>query len=175
MVFGELFHTYYEKLHRYAYTLLKDNDEANDAVQAVFTRLWEKRDEIVFEDAIKGYLYRATHNYCLNNIRQADTRGRYIQHQSRDKQAEQTRDATDKVVAAELQARIHNAIDSLPAQCKLIFRKSREEGLKYAEIAEELSLSVKTVEAQMSKALRILREKLAGYIEIILILLYYNS
>ncbi|WP_423737471.1 RNA polymerase sigma-70 factor [Chitinophaga caseinilytica] len=161
--FQSVFHTWYGKLHRYAHTLLKDPDEASDAVQAVFSRLWEKMEELKDLEDIGPYLYRSVHNHCLNRIRKEGNGKKYADWLARH-DAGTTGDAGAKLAVAELSARIGEALDALPPQCRLIFTLSREQGKKYAEIAETLSLSVKTVETQMSKALRILREKLADYI-----------
>lgn len=162
--FQHVFHTWYGKLHRYAYTILKDQDEASDAIQAVFSRLWEKMDELESGEELGPYLYRAVHNHCLNHIRKEGNGRKYAAWLAHSSKGSSANDAGGKLATAELSARIGEALDSLPPQCRLIFTLSREQGKKYAEIAETLSLSVKTVETQMSKALRILREKLADYL-----------
>lgn len=162
--FQHVFHTWYGKLHRYAHTLLKDPDEAADAVQAVFSKLWEKMGSVGDAGDLGPYLYRAVHNHCLNRIRKDGYGRQYADWLARQSAGAAPADAGGKLDVAELSARIAEALDALPPQCRLIFQLSREQGKKYAEIAETLSLSVKTVETQMSKALRILREKLADYI-----------
>lgn len=163
-LFLHLFHTCYEKLHRYAYTLLRDSEDANDIVQTAFARLWEKRDTVVFEEDIKGYLYRSVHNLCMNNIRKEGARDRYMSYKSGDKDHFVRGGTEQQALVRELEKKIAQATHALPEQCRVIFLKSREEGKKYAEIATELAISVKTVEAQMSKALRIMREMLADYL-----------
>jgi RNA polymerase sigma-70 factor (ECF subfamily) len=173
-LFRQLFHTHYENLHRYAYTFLKDSQNANDIVQSVFTRLWEKRDTVTFDEDIKGYLYTAVHNRCLNNIRNERTKARYMEYKKTDAGSFIQDGTAYKVLVTELSKRIAQATAALPEQCRIIFLKSREEGKKYAEIAAELGISVKTVETQMSKALRILREKLADYLVLLLLLLHIN-
>ena len=145
-----------EGLHRYAYMILRSNDEASDAVQTVFLKLWEKRFTIDEQQSVRSWLYTAVHNYCLNSIRNAGVRRSYLQHRR-----EPISSGEDPVVSKEMLELIRVAIESLPPQCKLIFQKSRFEKKKYAEIAAELDLSVKTVEAQVGKALKVLREKLS--------------
>lgn len=172
--FRQLFITYYEKLHRYAFTLLKDEEAANDAVQSIFTRLWEKQGAIILEEGIKNYLYRSIHNHCLNVIRQGNSKEKYTLFQTHSHQNKSlSGQPEDQMVARELQIRIKTAMESLPAQCKIVFLKSRDEGKKYAEIATELNISIKTVEAQMGKALKILREKLQEYLVILLVLSWH--
>ncbi len=173
-LFRHLFHTCYERLHRYAYTLIQDNEEANDIVQTAFTRLWEKRDTVAFEADVPGYLYTSVHNLCLNQIRKAKSSSRYLQYKSRDQDQYEPGGTDHKALAAELRQRIAAATNALPEQCRIIFLKSREEGKKYAEIAAELGIAVKTVEAQMSKALRLLREELADYLVLLILLLYIS-
>lgn len=173
-LFLHLFHTCYEKLHRYAYTLVKDSEEANDIVQTVFARLWEKRETVVFEEDIKGYLYRSVHNLSMNIIRKEGARDRYMSYRGGDRDNFIRGGTEQQTLARELEKHIALATVALPEQCRVIFLKSREEGKKYAEIAAELDISVKTVEAQMSKALRIMREKLADYLITALLIVYIN-
>lgn len=173
-LFLHLFHTCYEKLHRYAYTLLRDSDEANDIVQTVFTRLWEKQETVAFEEDIKGYLYRSVYNGCMNNIRKDGARDRYVSYKAGNMDHFTQGSTEQQTLAKELEKRIVQATGALPEQCRIIFLKSREEGKKYAEIAAELDISIKTVEAQMSKALKLMREKLADYLLTIFLILYIN-
>jgi len=173
-LFLQLFHTCYEKLHRYAYTLLRNSEEANDVVQTVFARLWEKRDTLVFEEDIKGYLYRSVYNGCMNNIRKEGARDRYMSYKTGDRDHFMQGGAEQQTLARELETRILQATGALPEQCRIIFLKSREEGKRYAEIAAELGISVKTVEAQMSKALKLMREKLADYLLTIVLILHMH-
>lgn len=155
----QYFHAYFDGLHRYAFTLLKDNDEAKDAVQAVFLRLWENSKILDEQQSVKAYLYTAVYNYCLNIKRHERIREKYAASGNR----ALYEPGTD-LAGKETSDRIMFHINNLPPQCKLIFNKSRFEGKKYAEIAAEMGLSVKTVEVQIGKALRILREKLAALI-----------
>lgn len=151
----QYFHHHYEGLHRYAFTILKDNDNAKDAVQAVFLKLWEKRDTLDEEQSVKSYLYTAVYHYCLNVKRHDKVKARYVtDHNGADHHTE------DVLVSKEINQQIMGHIAALSPQCQLIFTKSRFEGKKYADIATEMGLSIKTVEAQMGKALKILREKL---------------
>jgi RNA polymerase sigma-70 factor (ECF subfamily) len=150
------FQTHFEGLYRYAYSLLKNNDDAKDAVQAVFVNLWQKRLTIDEQQSIQSYLYTSVYNYCLNIKRNEKVRKAYLQTN----QAAQAV-FNDELVSKENISLIKEALESLPPQCKLIFMKSRFEQKKYADIAREMNLSVKTIEVQIGKALRILREKLS--------------
>ena len=167
-LFERCFHETYEGLHRYAHTIVRDNEEARDIVQKVFIKLWEKRHEINIPQSARQYLYTAVHNLCLNAIRDRKTRTKYISHYHHTE--------TGFVVESfaenkELERQIYAAIDKLPARCRQVFCKSRLEGKRYAEIAGELEISVKTVEVQMGKALKILRSLLADAITLLLIII----
>lgn len=155
-VVEKYFQTHFEGLYRYAFTLLKNNDDAKDAVQTVFVNLWQKRLTIDEQQSIQAYLYTSVYNYCLNIKRNEKVRTAYLQNNQATQQV-----FNDELVSKENINRIREALESLPPQCKLIFMKSRFEQKKYADIAREMNLSVKTVEVQIGKALRILRNKLS--------------
>lgn len=150
------FQSHFEGLYRYAFTILKNNDDAKDAVQSVFVKLWEKRASIDEQQSIQAYLYTSVYHYCLNVKRNEKVRMAYVQNN----QAAQYQ-FNDTLISRENINMITDALESLPPQCKLIFFKSRFEKMKYAEIATEMGISVKTVEAQIGKALKLLREKLS--------------
>lgn len=150
------FQSHFEGLYRYAFTILKNNDDAKDAVQAVFVKLWEKRATINEQQSVQAYLYTSVYHYCLNVKRNEKVRMAFVQNNQAAPQ--QFKDA---LITRENMNLITDALESLPPQCKLVFFKSRFNKMKYAEIAREMNISVKTVEAQVGKALKILREKLS--------------
>lgn len=152
----ETFHMYYEGLHRYAFTMLNDSDMAKDVVQQVFVTLWEKKEALNITMSVKAYLYRAVYNSCVNR----QTREQKHQPISPDNEDQLPVKPAFLSDIRELRTAIEQAIASLPPQCRLVFLKSREEEKSYPVIARELDISVKTVEAQISKALRILRSAL---------------
>src|SRR5690349_11743487 len=166
--FEFLFKSQYETLCRRAYTLLNDMDEAEETVQQVFIGVWEKRKGMQVTESIHAYLAKAVHNAALNRIKHLNVRMRYSKEQQLSFEANPP--VTEISHANELKSRISAAIEGLPDQCRLIFKLSRFEELKYAEIAERLGISVKTVENQMGKALKVLREKLKDYMILIFIL-----
>ena len=163
-----LFKTYYQPLCNYAYTFLRDKDEAEEVVQAAFINIWDKRAEINIQTSVKSYLYRAVRNSCLNVIKHQKVRKEHEAHEAA--MGEPVYEgATQGVIASELERKITAAIKELPEQCRLVFQLSRFEELKYAEIADQLDISVKTVENHMGKALRIMREQLKDYLPLLLI------
>ena len=173
-VFETIFRTYYERLCNYANTILNDMDEAEEMVQGAFLTVWEKHDTLEIHTSVKSYLYRAVHNSCLNRVKHFKVRKTYG-----DSVKNQTEllhdDASQDLIGSELDAIVANAIDSLPDQCRLVFKLSRFENLTYAEIAEQLGISVKTVENHMVKALKVLREKLKDYLPVLIWLLFMRN
>jgi RNA polymerase sigma-70 factor, ECF subfamily len=161
--FEALFHAHYSTLCSYANTFLKDLSSSEEIVQEVMVRIWMNRERIVFESSPASYLYRAVRNGCLNFLSHLETREAYKSHvESRETAWERSQE--DRMIVSELEQRIRDAIDRLPLGRRKIFILSRYEGLTYNEIATRLSVSVKTVENQMSSALRFLREELADYL-----------
>lgn len=162
-VFRHLFHAYYAKLHRYAFTILKDNHRAEDIVQNVFLKLWKNRDDILIGDKIGSYLYTTTYHFSLNYIRNHKVREQYMREAAGIANPP-VDDVNEGIAASELSVHIHTVIEKLPARCRTVFLKSRVEGKKYAEIAAEMNISVKTVEVQIGKALKIFRKELKDYL-----------
>src|SRR5688572_23544713 len=158
--FENCFHLYYESLHRYAYTIVKNNHDAADIVQFVFTKWWAKGETLVIHQDIRHYLYRTVRNQALNHVRNLRNRKTDLRDFTSDTGNIRDLNSGDPVIKKELTNKLNAELENLPPQCRLIFVKSRFEQKKYAEIAEELSLSIKTIEAQIGKALKILRQKL---------------
>ena len=163
VVIEELFKTHYLQLCNYAHIFLKDIDDSEDVVQAVFYQLWEKKDSIEITSSFKSYLFTAVRNTCLKRISHLKVRNEYKENviHLNNKNANHT---LEKIMGRELEHQINDAIENLPEKCRLIFTLSRQGGFKYAEIADHLKISLKTVENQMGKALKVLREKLKGYL-----------
>ena len=157
--FESLFRSSYVALVRYAKTLIKDHDSAEEIVQDLFFRLWKDRDKLKIESSLNGYLFRSVHNSCLHWIGHKKVMERHAQEMG-NKQPEGPEIPTDILYYKELQARVAGILERLPERCGKIFYMNRFEGLKYTEIAEKLSVSVKTVEANMGRALKEFRKAL---------------
>lgn len=168
--FEMLFRTYYQPLCNYAYTFVQNRDEAEEIVQSTFLSVWEKRENLEIRTAVKPYLYAMVRNACLNVLKHEKIKQQHaaVELAVAEKSVESV---TRTVMASELEAKIYEAMEKLPQQCRLIFKLSRFEELKYSEIAEQLDLSVKTVENQMGKALKIMREQLKDYLPLLIILM----
>ena len=168
--FEMLFRTYYQPLCNYAFTFVQDRDEAEEIVQSTFLNIWEKRESLSIHTGIKPYLYAMVRNACLNVLKHEKIKQ---QHATMEMAvAERSVESVARtIMASELETKIYRAMDQLPEQCRLIFKLSRFEELKYAEIAQQLHISIKTVENQMGKALRIMREQLKDYLPLLIILM----
>ncbi|GAB3011073.1 RNA polymerase sigma-70 factor [Spirosoma pulveris] len=164
--FESVFRQYYAPLCRYARQLLPDPDEAEEEVQAMFLAVWEKRDSLYITASLKSYLYRAVHNRCLNRIKHESIRDEHRDFSCSSSDAH-VESPMQKVLGDELADRVQAAIQKLPEQCRLAFTLSRYEELKYGEIADQLGISIKTVENQIGKALRILRTELSEYLPVL--------
>lgn len=165
-----LFKLHYQNLCSYAYLFLKDTDTSEDTVQEVFYKLWNKRADIKIDTSLKSYLFRAVRNGCMNVIEHMKVREGFRDSTAHGLGAEQM-SAVDPAIVNELEQKIRETIDKLPPERKKVFVMSRYEGLKYREIAEELGISVKTVENQMYQALGFMRENLKEYMIMILLLI----
>lgn len=165
--FEQTFRTYYPRLCNYACTMLKDEEESEEVVQTVFLTIWEKREDLEITLSLKSYLYRAVHNHCLNRFKHANVREAHKDHTLYVSSGSYD-SVTEVIHASELEERIEKAVSTLPEQCQKAFRLSRFEELKYQEIADQLGISIKTVENQIGKALKILRAELADYLPVTL-------
>jgi RNA polymerase sigma-70 factor (ECF subfamily) len=156
VAFQYVFDGCYASLCGYAYTMLRDADEAEDVVQSMFVKLWEKREVLEIKQSVRAYLFRAVHHQCLNQL---EHRAVKLRH-SASSRSESKATADKDIFPAELEARVRVAIDALPPQCRKIFVMSRYEGLRYTEIASQLNISVNTIQNQVCKALKLLRTEL---------------
>ena len=157
--FESLFRSSYVSLVRYAKTLIKDHDTAEEIVQDLFFRIWQDKEKIKIESSLNGYLFRSVHNRCLHFIEHSKVVERHAEEMSH-QLSEIQESPADILHYKELQAKIAGILERLPERCGKIFYMSRFEGLKYNEIAEKLSVSVKTVEANMGRALKEFRKEL---------------
>jgi RNA polymerase sigma-70 factor (ECF subfamily) len=160
--FDAIFREHHGRLVGLADSMLHDRAAAEEISQDVMLELWRRRESLRLEATLKAYLFRATRNRALNHVR----------HQRIVRRAEPfaaagiapVSPADREIVQSEIDAALREAVDALPDRCREVFELSRVHGLSYAEIAHALKISIKTVEAQMGKALRTLRERLAPWL-----------
>ena len=172
--FEMLFREHFSSLCFFAQKYLGDMDSSKDLVHEVFVKVWEKRHGFDFEKPAKSYLFTSVYNRCLNQIRDSKKFS-----ETEDSKLEQSlsHDGSDNegIEMAELKSLIQKSLNSLPEKCKAVFNLNRYEGKSYAEIAENLSISIKTVEVHMSKALKVLREDLKEYLTILILIILKNN
>ena len=154
--FQVIFNAYYPVLTVFARKFLDDHDLAEEVVQDMFVQLYEKRDSIRIQTSLKSYLYQSVRNGCLNRIKQDKIHRKH--HEEILKSSGEDAGWTDHMVEAELEQKIYRIISGLPPRCKEIFLMSRQDDLTNREISEKLNISVRTVENQITRALKALRE-----------------
>ncbi|MFO7655571.1 MAG: RNA polymerase sigma-70 factor [Bacteroidales bacterium] len=157
--YKSLFYEYYARLTFFANKYVHDIEVAREIVQELFVKLYERRFSLHIETNFKSYLYRSVYNSCINHLNQVALRERHhqiIKNQSEDKYTF----SEGETSLAELEHKIYTEIEKLPLQCRKIFKHNRFDGMSNSEIADMLNLSKRTVETQISKALKILRKRI---------------
>jgi len=168
-VFISLFQSNYKSLVLYAKKFVLDTEIARDLVQDVFVYLWDKRKQLNIDRSLDSYLFRAVHNICINHLKRESKKANYLKHfllnfNGTAMASSISDDSHEIAVHNDLLANIESIIESLPEQCRNIFRLSRFKGLKNKEIAELYSISTRTVETQIYRAVKVMREKLSPQI-----------
>jgi len=170
----EWYHSYYSLLCVYANKFLKDLDLSRELVQDVFVKLYDKKEAISIHTSAKSHLYQSVKNACINTIKQKQTHA--LHHESIKYQNGDCSYENDELYGqSELEYELYKAIEELPEKCRDIFKMNRMEGLSNQEIADYLNISKRTVETQISKALKTLRNQLAPSLLKSLILLLLTS
>ncbi len=170
--FEKVFKAHFKSLHAYARTIVRDDIMAEEMVQNVFCRLWEKTEQIEIRESVSGYLYRSVYHESLNYLKHLKVREAY--HNYAVNNMEHSNNTSHNLELHELEYRLENALKELPEKCRTIFQMSRFEELKYQEIADRLQLPVKTIENQMGKALRLLRIKLVDFLPASILLFFLS-
>jgi RNA polymerase sigma-70 factor (ECF subfamily) len=156
----------------FAKKYLNDLDLSKGLIQDFFVKFYEKKNEIEINTSLKSYLYLSARNTCLNYIEKKNIQNRHhqiIQNNS----SEISEEVNEKIEETELEHEIFKHVDKLPDQCKRIFKMSRVDCKKNKEIAEELNISKRTVETQISKALKVLRKELVHYIKWLIFVVFH--
>ena len=164
--YEELFRLYYSPLCLFAVSITGRMDAAEEIVQDLFYIFWKERENLQVFHSIKSYLYGATRNKALQYCEHQEVRERYREAVLSCAEEEKLSNPQELLEYKELETLINRTLDKLPERRLRIFRMHRFEGKKYAEIASYLSLSIKTVEAEMTKALQTLRKEIENYTRI---------
>lgn len=161
-IFDYLFHLYYSGLYVYVKRYVDQSNVAEDIVQDFFVRLWDNRKQISINKSLKSYMFTSVRNSCFDYLRHCK-----VQQRNEDKLLERIKNLkedNDFYIEKELREKIDEAINKLPPACREIFVMNRFDGMKPAEIAGIRNISVRTVETQIGKALRVLRNELSSYL-----------
>jgi RNA polymerase sigma-70 factor (ECF subfamily) len=161
-VLESMFKTFYPVLAAYCTKYVKDEETARDIIQDVFLKVWEHRHQVDFSIPLHSYLLKLAHNSCMNHLQRMKIEQKYqndLAVQTLEMEMEYDH-LFDQLVADDLQKRIDQVVNQLPAQCRDIFYKSRYEGMSHKDIAQDLNISIRTVETQIYRALKILKKAL---------------
>ena len=170
--FQETFEIYFKVLVLFATKFSLDKETAEDLVQDIFVKLYEQRDRLQFHSSLKAFLYQSVKNRCIDFIRTTKNREKHHGEIKASSDLEGL-DSEELMMQSELEEKIYQSIKQLPEQCQLIFKMNRFEGKRNQEIADELNISKRTVETQISKALKRLREDIYPYLQTILLLISF--
>jgi RNA polymerase sigma-70 factor (family 1) len=166
-----LFKEFFDRLVYFSIQLVKDKDQARDIVQDAFVKYWNQRETVLINKiAIKNFLYKTVRNDSLNIIRHSKVVAGYIQQQSKTEPEEAP--VIDAIIAAEVMAELHAALQALPSNYRLVSVMGYLDDKKNQEIADELDMSVNTVKKQKQRALQLLRLKLEPEMFILFLMLF---
>ena len=172
--FKNIFLEYYQPLCHLSFHYLEDNDEAKEVVQEAFVKLWEIRENLNKDSNIRNFLFTLVKNNCLNVLKRKQMLSKHhekLKWMEMHYQYESlSRIGGNYLEFNELKEKLDLAIKNLPEHCRIVFEMSRFEELKNCEIADKLGVKLKTVEAHLTKALKILRNNLKEYLPVILVI-----
>jgi len=174
-LFDELFKQYSKPLFYYAVKFVED-EVAQDIVQDVFIKLWSDRS-IIISQSLNSFLFTMVRNSCLQQLEKQKVRNKYLESTRLMLQEEELRyfmDENQALIEQELEDKLNEVLNSLPERCRQIFNMSRFENRKNKEIAEELEISVKAVEKQITKALATIRIEMKEYLPMLVCVLSSN-
>lgn len=172
VAFEKIFHMYHEQLYFFCYSFLNQKEDAENITQDVFVKLWIKRATLDCEKSFSGFLFTMTKNLALNYIRKTIHQQIFV-NQLLSNTLEDCCQTDKQVSLNEVKHSLNNLINQLPPKRKEIFLLSREKGLSHKEISKHLGVSVHTVESQMSKALKFIRNGLKDFAQTFLLLFFF--
>ena len=169
VVFDVIFHYYYSGLCAYCERITGSLQVAEDIVQGLFVALWVKCEQIQITTSLKNYLFTSVKNRSLDYLKREQRKSQQLKHLAEQQELPENLSSL-WFAEAELQAIVEKSLEKLPPRCREIFELSRVEGLKNQEIADKLGLSKRTVELQVSNALKQLRTDLKDYLPLFLLM-----
>ena len=177
--FTYFYDKYFRRITAFSIQFIYDKDEAENLAQEAFLHLWQNRDTVESINGIQSFLYTYAKSKCLNMIRHNKVKDKFKSEVLNQKERELDIEILnsvqfDTLELTELERLIQECISELPPKTREVFIKKRFEDKKNAEIAEEMQVTLKAVEAHMTKALKILKTKLSDYLFLIFILICNN-
>jgi len=169
--FDRLYHLYYKKIYLFAKGILKSPEDAENIVQEVFIKIWEKHKELDEKLSFESFVFTVTYNTSISFIRRKLREQSFLKEWY--KRLENERSAVNEADYNDLQERIKNLISQLPKRRREVYMMSREEGLTYTEIAKRLDISINTVENHMAASLKFLRKHLDYNLRIVLFFILF--
>ena len=160
--FNQIFRRYYTPLTRFCVRFVADGDQAAEIVQDLFVKLWTNRDKLAINTSFESYMLRSVRNAAITYINKERAHAETNEHIYVDES--DANDPSEALQSNNLEASYRQVLATMPEKRREVFLASRYDGLKYAEIAEKMGLSQKTVEAHMSAAIKQLREGLKAYL-----------
>lgn len=173
LAFQNLFDTYYKYLTVVAYRYLKEGEKSKDIAQEAFVELWKRRNSLQITTGLKSYLRQVVVNKCLSYIKR-EQRINFSENENLPEVTSEP-DVYQQLATEELQSTIQTAVDGLPKRCRIIFCMSRFDEKSHQEIAEELGISKKTIENQITIALKVLRKAVYKNVLFIFFYIFLNS
>lgn len=172
-VFENIFNAYYESITGFCNQFIYDTDKAKSIAQQAFIKLWINRKKVEKISGIRAFLYTAAKTECLNYLRHEKYILHYRNNTIKEKEINLNQDILhafqfNQLEYSELEEMIQASIQKLPEKCRMVFNKSRFEGKKNKEIAQELNIATKSVEANITRALKILRKELKDVLPMVL-------
>lgn len=162
LAFDVFYNRYIKRLYKFAFSILKTQEDTENIIQDVYMSLWINRKKVEKESSVKYYLFSIAYNSTITLIRKRVKEFQYIEY-LKSLQTLNQEPVDLEIEYMEMTDKLNNIIDALPERQKEIYKLLRVEGLKYSEIAKRLNISIKTVETHVSRALRTVRQKMGNY------------
>lgn len=156
-IFKQLFETYFKKMTLFAEYFLLDRDEAEDIAQEIFVDLWNNAPTLSNVSNLKSYLFVQVRNRCFNRLKHLHVEDNYSQWLA---EAQAYAEIPEVEVDPELLQRVYDVIDELPEQARQVFKSCVLEGKKYKDVAEEMGVSINTINTQMTRSYKYIRKRM---------------